>query len=225
MYLVKTPAFVKCLFPHMRWQQPNQAKVLYLTFDDGPIPDVTPWVVEQLARFDAKATFFCVGDNVRKHPDVFQTVIDAGHTVGNHTMHHLNGWQVDHQTYLNDIAACARLVNSLLFRPPYGKIRPGQLRSVARDYQIIMWDVLSGDFDTRISPLACRDYVLQASEPGSIVVFHDSIKAFERLKVALPATLEYFSSKGYLFETLQELDKPPVVKKPSLLSQQFAHKL
>ena len=189
MYLVKTPTFIQKLFPNYLWRQTRQEKVLYLTFDDGPIPIITPWVLKQLEEYNAKGTFFCVGDNVKKHPKVFEAVKSAGHSVGNHTMNHLNGWTTDNLTYLHNTRHCARLVDSNLFRPPYGRLKPKQAEFLQRHYNIVMWDVLSGDFDENISGEDCFQNVLKNTSSGSIIVFHDSIKAFPRLEYVLPKVL------------------------------------
>jgi peptidoglycan/xylan/chitin deacetylase (PgdA/CDA1 family) len=204
MYLIKTPQFIQNLFPNFTWKMPTEAKQLFLTFDDGPIPEVTPWVLEQLERFNAKATFFCVGDNVRKHPSTLEQVRAAGHTVGNHTMNHLNGWNTDNMSYFRNIRHCAGQLKSALFRPPYGKVTPRQSQFLVRHYNVVMWDVLSGDFDQTLSPEQVLKNVIQNAGPGSIVVFHDSLKAFERLKYALPQVLEYFSQLGYVFSAIDE---------------------
>ena len=202
MYLVKTPRFLESLFPNFTWNIKTEEKVLYLTFDDGPIPEVTPWVLEQLAKYNAKATFFCVGDNVGKYPSVFQQVLAEGHSVGNHTFNHLSGWNTDNIPFFHNIRHCAHLVNSGLFRPPYGRLTPSQTQFLTRHYRIVMWDVLSGDFDTNISKENVFDNVILSAKRGSIVVFHDSLKAFERLEYALPRVLEHFTAKGYRFESL-----------------------
>jgi peptidoglycan/xylan/chitin deacetylase (PgdA/CDA1 family) len=180
-------------------------KTIYLTFDDGPIPEVTPWVLDTLRRFNAKATFFCVGDNVRKYPDVFDKVIEEGHSVGNHTFNHLSGWATENISYFHNIRHCARMVPSGLFRPPYGKMKPSQVHFLQRHYRIIMWDVLSGDFDKDIKPEGCAQNVIQHAGPGSIVVFHDSLKAELNLRYALPQVLEHFTSLGYSFQSLPQL--------------------
>jgi peptidoglycan-N-acetylglucosamine deacetylase len=202
MYLVKTPVFIQSLFPTFSWRVPTEEKVIYLTFDDGPIPEVTPWVLEQLEKYNAKATFFCVGANVEKHPETFKQVINAGHNVGNHTYSHMNGWESDNIEYFHNVRRCARLVNSPMFRPPYGRISPGQVQFLSRHYDIVMWDVLSGDFDKDISAEDCLLNVVNNVRPGSIVVFHDSIKAQENLYYTLPRTLEYFATQGYTFKAL-----------------------
>lgn len=204
MYLVKTPSFIQNLFPNFTWRIPTAEKVIYLTFDDGPIPVVTPWVMEELAVYDAKATFFCVGDNVKKHPAIFQQLLDAGHAVGNHTFNHLNGWATEKLTYFHNIRHCANLVKSNLFRPPYGRLRPSQAQFLQRHYRIVMWDVLSGDFDPTISPEQCYQNVVNKARPGSIVVMHDSLKAEENLRYVLPKVLKYFHEAGYRFEALRD---------------------
>ncbi|MCH9659636.1 MAG: polysaccharide deacetylase family protein [Bacteroidetes bacterium] len=198
-YLVKTPRFVARMFPKRIWAFPNTSKNIYLTFDDGPIPQVTPWVLDVLKEFQAKATFFCIGDNIKKHPKVFEKLIFEGHSVGNHTFHHLNGWKTSTTQYLNNVAQVQRyLPKGLLFRPPYGKIKSSQAKElIKKGYTIVMWDVLSADFDTDISEEKCLHNVLKHIKPGSIVVFHDSIKAEKKLKYTLPKVLEYISEKGW----------------------------
>ncbi|MBI5915951.1 MAG: polysaccharide deacetylase family protein [Bacteroidetes bacterium] len=204
MYLVKTPQFIQKLFPNFTWRIPTGEKTLHLTFDDGPIPEVTPWVLDQLAAYRAKATFFCIGDNVHKYPDVLEMVKNAGHTVGNHTFHHLNGWLTDNVKYFLNVRRCAHALRSNLFRPPYGKLKPKQAEFLQRHYRIVMWDVLSGDFDPEISREQCLENVLQNAKDGSIVVFHDSLKAWEKLQFALPKVLANFHSQGYQFRRLEE---------------------
>lgn len=213
MYLVHTPQYVQALFPGFLWKMGGNRKEIYLTFDDGPIPGVTPWVLETLKSYDAKGTFFCVGDNIRKHPDIYDRVLDEGHTVGNHTLNHLSGWSTENITYFHNIRHCARLVDTGLFRPPYGKIKPSQVQFLQRHFRIIMWDVLSGDFDPDILPESCSQNVIQNAGPGSIVVFHDSLKAETNLKYALPKVLEHFAALGYSFQALPKL-QPAVMERP-----------
>ena len=203
MYLAHIPQYVQALFPGLTWKLATDRKEIFLTFDDGPIPVVTPWVLDTLAEYGAKATFFCVGDNVRKYPEIFNQVIDAGHSVGNHTNNHLSGWSTENIAYFNNIRHCARLVNSGLFRPPYGKLRPSQVQFLQRHYQIIMWDVLSGDFDRDIKPEECYLNVIENAGAGSIVVFHDSLKAETNLRYTLPLVLDHFSNEGFTFPALQ----------------------
>lgn len=204
MYLTKTPNFIQNLFPGYTWKVDSQKKELFLTFDDGPIPEVTPWVIDTLKEYNAKASFFCVGDNVRKHPHIYTKLIENGHTIGNHTFNHLNGWTSDNISYFHNVRKCARIVKSDLFRPPYGKLKPKQTQFLSRHYKIIMWDVLSGDFDKNLSVDDCYEKVIRSSKPGSIIVFHDSLKAFDTLKIVLPKVLEYFSNLGYTFQSIQE---------------------
>lgn len=206
MYLVKTPQFIQKLFPNFTWRIPTDEKVIHLTFDDGPIPEVTPWVLDQLAQHNAKATFFCVGDNVHKHPDVLEMVRKAGHALGNHTFNHLNGWLTDNVKYFLNVRRCAHALHSSLFRPPYGRMKPRQGEFLQRHYRIVMWDVLSGDFDPEISAEQCLDNVLTNAKKGSIVVFHDSLKAWDKLQYVLPRVLAYFSEKGFRFQHLEEQD-------------------
>ncbi len=204
MYLIKTPQFIQNLFPNFTWRIPTRDKVVYLTFDDGPIPEVTPWVLDQLKRYDAKATFFCVGDNIRKHPQVFQQVKQEGHSVGNHTFNHLNGWSSDNIPYFHNVRNGASMVHTVLFRPPYGRLKPKQAQFLQRHYRIVMWDVLSGDFDPAISEGQCLANVINHTQNGSIVVFHDSLKAQEKLAYVLPHVLAHFTKLGYRFERLNE---------------------
>ncbi|HCN82076.1 MAG TPA: polysaccharide deacetylase family protein, partial [Sphingobacteriaceae bacterium] len=177
MYLVKSPFWLQLLYPALTWHKSRMNKCIYLTFDDGPIPDVTPFVLETLKTFGTKATFFCIGDNVRKHPGIFEQVVNEGHHLGNHTFNHLRGWDTPDDIYLNNVKQCADLVRTNLFRPPYGRAKKSQYSALHPDYSIIMWDVLSGDFDTELKPEKCLQNVLKHTGNGSIVVFHDSIKA------------------------------------------------
>lgn len=202
MFIAKTPAFLQFLLPGYTWRVPTAEKTLYLTFDDGPIPEVTTWIIKTLAEHDAKATFFCVGDNVRKHPEVFQQVLQAGHAVGNHTFNHLNGWNTNTVEYLQNVDKCGEVLSSNLFRPPYGRLKSAQKKALKADFRIIMWDVLSGDFSQKISPEKCLDNVLSNARPGSIIVLHDSLKAEHNLRFVLPRVLEHFSVRGYRFERL-----------------------
>jgi peptidoglycan-N-acetylglucosamine deacetylase len=208
-FLHKIPTFFTRWWSELTWHRQNQEKHIYLTFDDGPIPVVTEWVVDILAQYQAKATFFCVGDNIRKHPEVFYKVIAGGHHVGNHTFNHLKGWKTTNEQYLQNIKECSNVLHldtSLgskpLFRPPYGAITPSQIQMIKSDYEIVMWDVLSGDFEKNVSAERCLQMVLKYTESGSVVVFHDSLKTYEKLQKVLPPFLEYFTSRGYKFVTL-----------------------
>ena len=208
-YLVKTPLLIKKIYADYIWSIDTTEKVLYLTFDDGPHPEITPFVLRELKRYDATATFFCVGKNVVTYPDIYKQILDGGHSVGNHTYNHLNGWKTDNETYFKDILEASKFIDSRLFRPCYGRITNFQAKNLkpvmkGREPKIIMWDVLSGDFDTGCSPGQCLSNVVFASVPGSIIVFHDSEKAFPRLEYALPRVLKYFSEKGYSFQAIEE---------------------
>lgn len=186
----------------MVWNIPTQEKTLYLTFDDGPVPEATPYVLDLLKQYNAQATFFCVGENVKKHPALFRRILDEGHATGNHTYHHLNGWKTKNHTYISNIGSADGLIHSRLFRPPYGKLKLSQYAHLKSHYSIIMWDVLSKDYDQSITGEQCLQRVIRKTKPGSILVFHDSIKAFERMQYALPRTLEYFSKKGFAFKKI-----------------------
>lgn len=203
LYFIKTPNWLKRLFSKQIWCFDTTEEILYLTFDDGPTPEITTWVLDQLKQYNAQATFFCIGNNIQKHPELFQTIQTAGHAVGNHTYNHDNGWKTGTTSYLSSIAKTKKLTQSNLFRPPYGKIKPIQTNKlIALGYKIIMWDVLSADFDTTITPSNCLENVLKNTAKGSIIVFHDSIKARENLKYTLPKVLAYFSKRGWRFECI-----------------------
>ncbi|MDB5062329.1 MAG: polysaccharide deacetylase family protein [Mucilaginibacter sp.] len=205
MYLVKTPWLLKKLYPNLVWNTKTATRCIYLTFDDGPIPIVTPFVLNILKKHNAKATFFCIGDNISKHTDIFEQVKAGGHSIGNHTFNHLKGWVTNNQIYLDNFLQTDKLLDTPLFRPPYGRIKRAQIQLLKKarpDLKIIMWDVLSGDFDTNLSPEACLKNVLKHTEAGSIVVFHDSLKAFDRLEYVLPRALEHWSKKGYSLNAL-----------------------
>ncbi len=205
MYFIKTPGLLKMLYPGLIWDAGHNKRCLYLTFDDGPIPIVTPFVLNILNQYNAKATFFCIGDNVRKHPDIFEQVKNDGHSIGNHTYNHLNGWKTDDKTYLDNFLQADTLLNTYLFRPPYGRIKRSQiklLKAAKPGLNIIMWRVLSGDFDISLTPEKCLQNVLKQTDNGDIVLFHDSLKAFPQLEYALPKALEQWSKEGFTFSPL-----------------------
>jgi len=205
MYLIKSPFLLKWYYPSLTWNKTRAQSVIYLTFDDGPIPDVTDFVLKTLKSFSAKATFFCIGDNIVKHPDVFKKLSDEGHRIGNHTFNHLKGWKTDDDVYLQNFRKCQELTGTSLFRPPYGRIKKSQIASLRKQYpdlEIVMWDVLSGDFDQNLAPEKCFQNVIRHTGNGAIIVFHDSLKAFDRLKYTLPKALQYFQDQGYTFGTL-----------------------
>ncbi|HMI77743.1 MAG TPA: polysaccharide deacetylase family protein [Ferruginibacter sp.] len=204
-YFVKTPKWVRKLYGAGIWQMADNPKAIYLTFDDGPHPEVTPFVLDELKKYGAKASFFCVGRNVLENPAIYKRIIDEGHSVGNHTYNHLDGWKTDSAAYLADIEKARAYINSDLFRPPYGRITRTQQRNISASippFNIIMWTVLSGDFDMQLSPEQCCKNVIKNTQSGSVVVFHDSEKANERIRYALPLVLKHFSERGFLFEKI-----------------------
>ena len=206
-YFVKTPWLLKKIYPHGIWDLPStESNKVYLSFDDGPHPSITPFVLEQLKLFNAKATFFCIGKNVQEHPATYHEILAQGHCVGNHTQNHLNGWKTDNQHYLTNIKEASKYIDSNLFRPPYGRIRKEQASLIHTAFpamKIIMWNILSADFDTTIDDKKCTDNVLSNTTNGSIIVFHDSEKAFPRLKNSLPVVLRELSEKGFQFEVIR----------------------
>jgi len=204
MYAIKTPWWLKQLYPSLVWNLFAKEKNIYLTFDDGPHPEATPFVLDLLAEYGARATFFCIGKNVVEHSAIFKRIVSEGHAVGNHTNNHLSGWKTSKGKYLENISLAAFQIPSKLFRPPYGQITGSQIRKVRLRYKIIMWDVLSADFDTSITGEACYNNVVKNIEPGSVVVFHDSAKAYDRLVYALPRVLDYLSKQGYFFLPILE---------------------
>lgn len=205
MLWTKTHWIFKKLFSNYIWDLPNHENKVYLTFDDGPTPEITEWTLNQLEKYEAKATFFCIGDNIRKYSEIFQKVIQSGHSIGNHTFNHLNGWKTSITDYVENTKLYEKEHRKLsnencqLFRPPYGKIKPSQSKALRKlGYKIIMWDIVSYDFDKTISKEACLENVLKNIQPGSIIVFHDSIKAFPNLEFVLPRTLEFLKEKGFV---------------------------
>lgn len=217
----QTPGLVKFLSPNLIWDLPSKEKVIYLTFDDGPTPTITDWTLDVLRQYDARATFFCVGKNIKAHPVIFQRILSEGHSVGNHTYNHLKGWRTSTKDYVmnveqaqkvmsdecrvkNDIESSKLLThNSKLFRPPYGQIKPKQAKQIIKlGYKIVMWTVLSRDWEQSLSREKCVENVTKNTNSGNIVVFHDSIKASNNLQYALPEVLEYFSRKGFRFKRI-----------------------
>ncbi|WP_250435256.1 polysaccharide deacetylase family protein [Hanstruepera flava] len=210
---VKTPTVVKKLLPDYIWEVSTTDKVIYLTFDDGPTPEITNWTLNTLKEYNAQATFFCIGNNIKKYPEIFHNILDQDHAIGNHSNTHLKGWQTNKKEYVSDIQNCQNIINSeiegrnltepKMFRPPYGQIKPKQGKALLElNYKIIMWNVLSFDWDNSINPETCLNNVTAKTEPGSIIVFHDSLKASKNLKYTLPKILEYFGKKGYSFKSL-----------------------
>lgn len=203
MYLIKTPYLVKKVFSKFVWDVPASKNTIFLTFDDGPTPGVTDLVLEVLDKYQAKATFFCIGEKVAQHYALFEQIKTKDHTVANHTFSHVNGKQTSKENYLENFQKCEETFATKLFRPPYGKITKAQYDEILKTHQIIMWDVLSGDFDDSISKEKCWKNVKENTNEGSIVVFHDSEKAKEKLLYTLSKTLEHFSNKGFEFKALQ----------------------
>ncbi len=208
-YFVKTPKWVRKLYGGCTWQMPDTEKAIYLTFDDGPHRVITPFVLEELRKYNAKASFFCVGRNVLENPSIYKRILDEGHAVGNHTHDHLDGWKTAKPFYLANTLEARKYIDSNLFRPPYGRITKSQrkgLSGLVPPFKIIMWSVLSGDFDVNISPEQCCKNVIKYTKNGSVVVFHDSEKANERMRYSLPIVLKQFSEEGYSFKKI-DLDK------------------
>lgn len=198
MSKARIPRIVEILYPEAVCRIPvKDKKPVYLTFDDGPVPDATPLVLDILKQYKAKATFFCVGDNVVKHPQLFERIKAEGHTVGNHTHNHFDGWKVPVKEYYKNVSLCSEVVKSKLFRPPYGRITLKQYKHLKKEYRIILWDVLSLDYDKRKKAEKCLEFVKKYTRPGSIIVFHDSIKAKDKIVHLLPKTLEFLAAEGY----------------------------
>lgn len=206
MFLHKSPQLFHWFYPSLLWKVKTEEKVLYLTFDDGPIPEITPWILRQLDLYTAKATFFCVGENVKKHRKIFDLIVASGHAIGNHTYNHINGWDSNTAEYLDSYEGAQKIMGidnnpKSLFRPPYGRITRQQIKALSNS-QIVMWDVLTGDFDQSITPRRILAKSIRKSGKGSIVVFHDNVKAIENLKVVLPEYLKHFSALGFKFKAL-----------------------
>lgn len=218
-YLKRITAIGKIMYPSLLWNIPTEEKRLYLTFDDGPIPGITPWVLSLLKEFNAKATFLTIGENVQKNPEIFKEIISEGHGIGNHTFNHLSGWKTSEEEYLKNVfSAEEEMLKNLgspplllssnstgkkIFRPPFGRIKPSQIKSLQKlNFKILMWDVISGDFDTGLSPEQCYQNVVELANPGSVIVFHDSLKASTNLRFSLPKVLQYYKDKGYEFKAI-----------------------
>ena len=197
--MVRPPTYLRFLYPGVVWNKPTKEKILYLTFDDGPTPEVTSSVLDLLSSYQAKATFFCIGENVKKYPTLFNRIKAEGHSIGNHTHTHPNSWKVKSDFYLKDVEKARKVIDSNLFRPPYGKLTPITLFALRNKFQIIMWDVISCDFDVKISAEQVERNVIDYATTGSIIVFHDSVKAAPRMLKVLPAILKHFTDSGYCF--------------------------
>lgn len=204
MLIEQTPDFIRKLIPGAVWRLPQKEKTIYLTFDDGPIPEITPWVLDLLKKYDIKATFFCVGDNVHKYPEVFKMITDAGHAVGNHTFNHLQGFKVKSSKYVENVELADSYIHSKLFRPPHGHLRINQGRKLANRFKLIMWDVVTRDYNKKLSGEYVLNVVKRYARNGSLIVFHDSIKAEKNMKYALPKAIEFLISQGYKFKKITE---------------------
>jgi peptidoglycan-N-acetylglucosamine deacetylase len=207
-YFIKTPWWLKKIYPSYLWRVNTSDKTLYLTFDDGPHPVATPFVLDELKKYNAKATFFCIGKNVLAYPDIYKRILDEGHSTGNHTQNHLNGWKTKDELYFADIQEAGKYIDSVLFRPPYGRITSFQAKHISKAIQkpgakVVMWDVLSADFDTTLTGYQCLENVTMNARKGSVIVFHDSEKALPRVEYCLPKALKFFSDKGYSFKRLE----------------------
>ncbi|WP_372937918.1 polysaccharide deacetylase family protein [Seonamhaeicola sp.] len=211
---IKTPVIAKRMFPNYIWDIPSSNKTIYLTFDDGPTPEITNWVLKTLNEYNAKATFFCIGKNIENHPSIFKNIINQGHSVGNHTQNHIKGWNTKTEAYIKNIEDCKKQLSKFqakntkptaiqLFRPPYGKIKLKQGKQLTTlGYKVVMWDVLSFDWDKNVSEEICFNNVISKAKSGSIVVFHDSVKASKNMMYALPKVLDYFSKLDYTFKAI-----------------------
>ena len=205
MFIEQPPLLYRWIFAEAIWRMKRRGrKVVYLTFDDGPIPELTLWVLDTLDSYGVKATFFLVGDNVRRHPELFEEIKRRGHSYGNHSMHHLQGLKVTTARYLSDIAEADALIDSPLFRPPHGIMRTRQGKALKSRYNVIMYDVISRDYSRKLSPERVLENVKRYARNGSIIVFHDSLKAEKNMKYAMPRAIEWLKSKGYEFDVLPQ---------------------
>ena len=204
MKIYSAPFWIRAIYPKsLLWRVKSSCREVFLTFDDGPVPEVTPLVLEILKKYNVKATFFCVGENVQKYPDVFNLVVKDGHAIGNHTFHHVKAWETDYHSYLSEVDQCNQLVKSNLFRPPHGQINRKIARKLKENYKVVMWSALTGDYDKKLSGDQCLNNAVKYTRAGSIIVFHDSIKARERMEYALPLYIEYCLKQGYTFGILE----------------------
>ena len=203
MFIEQPPFFYRALFPGVIWRIPSDKKCVYLTFDDGPVPNPTPWVLNLLKQYNIKATFFCVGENVGKHPDIYQQITEQQHAVGNHSYHHTRAFNVSRKEYFDEIALAQQKIQTRLFRPPHGQLYPWYIKELNKTFdKIVFWDVMPMDYDNRLDATQVFENVKQYVRPGSVVVFHDSLKALDRLQTALPKTIEYLLNEGFTFKKL-----------------------
>jgi peptidoglycan/xylan/chitin deacetylase (PgdA/CDA1 family) len=200
MFIEQPPLLYRALFPGAIWRIPADKKCVYLTFDDGPIPGITPWVLNILDRYGIQATFFCVGDNVRKYPDIYQMILDKGHRTGNHTYNHVQGIRLLTSHYIDNVEKASAHIHSDLFRPPHGHMRLSQVWQLRRSYRIIMWDVVTRDYSPYMTPNGVLNVVKKYTRNGSFIIFHDSLKAEKNMKEALPRAIEWLQEEGYDFK-------------------------
>jgi len=199
----RPPKLLQSLLPQCFWSLPNRQNKIYLTFDDGPTPEVLPVILKTLDTYKIPATFFCVGENMQKHPDLVKEMLKKGHAIGNHTHNHISGWRVKNKTYFENVEACHKVYKSKLFRPPYGRLRTSQANELKRKYKIIMWDVLSYDYDKKVLPEICFRNVIDATKSGSVIVFHDNVKALKNLEYALPRSIDFLLKKDFVFDVIK----------------------
>jgi peptidoglycan/xylan/chitin deacetylase (PgdA/CDA1 family) len=202
MWIERPPFFYRAIFPGAHWRFNEDEKVVFLTFDDGPIPEMTPWVLDLLDQYGIQAVFFCVGDNVRKHPEIYQEILARGHRVGNHTYHHIQGLKVTSKTYMKDVREAEKLIDSKLFRPPHGHIRLPQFFKLRKLYSIVLWDVVTRDYSCLMTPEQVLENVKKYTRNGSVIVFHDSLKGGEKTRYALPRSIEWLLEQGYRFKLI-----------------------
>jgi len=200
--LIKTPSFIRYIYPSLIWNKEKSRKTIYLTFDDGPCKDLSNFVLDELKKYQAKATFFYLGKQVEKYPKIIERCINENHQIGNHSYSHLNGWKTKNKKYYKDINKASKLINSNLFRPPYGRIKISQIKHLKKKYKIVMWDVLSWDFDENTCAKKCFKNIIENTSSGSIIVLHENEKTHKKVKEVLPKILNYFSSKGFTFDVL-----------------------
>ena len=202
MIIEQLPVFFRGVYRKVTWRKDNRLKNIYLTFDDGPIPEVTPWVLDILDKYGIKATFFCVGENVWRYPEIYQEILRRGHRTGNHTYNHLRGFFTSSKRYLENVEKAASYVKSDLFRPPHGELRSYQYLRLQKNYQIIQWDVITRDYNPDLTGEQVLSIVKKYARNGSIVVFHDSLKSERNMRYAMPKAIEYLLANGYSFEKL-----------------------
>jgi len=199
----RPPKLLQNLLPQCFWSLPNKQNKIYLTFDDGPTPKVLPLILKTLDTYKVPATFFCVGENMQKHPDLVKEMLKRNHVIGNHTFNHISGWRTKNEAYFENVEACQKVYKSKLFRPPYGRLRASQANELRRKYKIIMWNVLSYDYDKKVLPEICFRNVIDATKSGSVIVFHDNVKALKNLEYALPRSIDFLLKKDFVFDVIK----------------------